>query len=158
VRVCTTCWTCAGRVHLDGGHGGAMEQRCGREEEAGALNRAARGRVTSVTEIPSWYGVLSQRAYGEGAGRTGGLCGAPRPWYDMSDGRRAALGKNSRRLRAHRMGKMRRDSVGVRPWGARWRGRRGGRRTCAASRRRARPAIFILLSTCLKLINSKNLY
>jgi hypothetical protein len=39
VRACTALWTARRGVHLDGGHGGAVERRCGREEKAGALNR-----------------------------------------------------------------------------------------------------------------------
>jgi hypothetical protein len=34
------CGRARGGVHLDGGHGGAVERRCGREEKAGTLNRA----------------------------------------------------------------------------------------------------------------------
>jgi hypothetical protein len=40
VHACTALWMARGGVHLDGGHGGAVEWWCGREEKAGALNRA----------------------------------------------------------------------------------------------------------------------
>jgi hypothetical protein len=36
---CIARWTGVGRVHLDAGHGGAVERRCGREEEAGTFYR-----------------------------------------------------------------------------------------------------------------------
>jgi hypothetical protein len=52
--------------------------------------------------------LLGLRAYGEGAGRIDGPCGAPRPWYGASDRRRVALVKNQ--------GASGRDVRGKRVW------------------------------------------
>jgi hypothetical protein len=40
VQCAQLCGRVRGGVHLDGGHCGVVERRCGREEKAGALNRA----------------------------------------------------------------------------------------------------------------------
>jgi hypothetical protein len=85
-------------------------------------------------------------------------CAAPRSWYGASDGRRVARGKNSRRLEERRLGKCAgtRSACGLGVRGSADTEATGARARCRRTER-VRP-ISILLSACLKLINSKNLY
>jgi hypothetical protein len=96
------------------------------------LNRAARGCVTSATEMPPWYGAPR-------LARVRGQRGTDRRTVRRTPavvrrGRRATrgAGENQGASGRARLGKTRVDSGGVRPWGARRRGRRGGRCTGAA--------------------------